>query len=149
MNKGIVLAIARRLGVALVLGSIGGHGTIACNDRVPEPQACYPEAIDWELDHLGYPRGWCQWPDGEVPDDAPPMVNLQRFVHCFDLEEGQACDACPAEETDELLREEFAASCGYEGTYFARGCYWLKEGDDGQPRCCYMALIGPACTTRD
>lgn len=138
-----------------------GLMALACNDPAMEPQACYPEDREWPNDGAPYfhPLGFCQWsyeelsrgPDGrpKALPDAPPNMELNVVVHCFDLSDGEICNACPAEETDALLLEEFEAKCGYEATYFQRGCYLPTEGDDGRPRCCYKALIGPACTDRD
>jgi hypothetical protein len=146
--------------LALVVGLVGGHmvTVTACSDRTTEPAACYPEGLEWEDEGPPYhfSLGWCQWPredfqwgpDGNPPKalpDAPPDVQLRPQSYCFDLEDGEACDACPAEETDALLRERFEERCGYESTYFSRGCYELGEDEEGRPRCCYKAIMGPAC----
>lgn len=150
---------ARQTLLAVLLGGAGGQLLPSCNDRTPEPRTCYPEGQDWEVDEFGYAAGWCLWPvedfqwgaDGSPPPalpDAPPGVQLFPQVHCFDLEDSQACDACPVEETDALLRADFEERCGYEATYFKRGCYELSEGE-GARRCCYKAMVGPACSSMD
>lgn len=148
--------------LGLLLGLLGGLLASACNDRVPEPEACYPEDREWGNDGppLFLPLGFCEWSkaelqggvDGSPPPafpDAPPGIQLAPQVHCFELEDGQTCNACPAEETDALLEQKFEEKCGYRSTYFKRGCLELSEGDGAHPRCCYKAMIGPACTSRD
>jgi hypothetical protein len=146
-----------RSAFALLLGLSVGQLVSACNNRT-EPRACYPEDREWETGGPpNYaPLGFCQWSyedhqwgaDGSPPKafpDAPPGIQLASQVYCFELEDGDACDACPAEETDALLKQKFEEECGYESTYFKRGCYDLTEDEEGRPLCCYKAKMGPAC----
>ena len=134
---------------ALCLGALAGLATsAACNDRSTGDQACYPEDREWELDFNGWPTGFCQWERNFAHDDIPTdgsVGGTDVFIYCFEPEEGQICDACPAEETDALLREQFEMRCGKEVTYFKRACYNPNPDEEGRPQCCYKALIGPLC----
>ena len=135
---------------ALCLGALAGLCTsAACSDRSRGEQTCYPEALEWELDFNGFPTGFCTWASNEAPvDDAPTdgsVRGVDGFIYCFEPEEGQICDACPAEETDALLREQFEKECGKPVQYFKRACYHPNPDADGRPQCCYSALIGPLC----
>ena len=147
----------RSSGLAVLLGLAGSHLASACSDRA-EREACYPEDREWGTDGppLHTPLGFCQWSneemrpgrDGSPPPafpDLPARLQLAPIGYCFELAEGEACDACPAEETDALLKEAFAEKCGYESTYFARGCHDITEDEEGRSLCCYQALAGPAC----
>ena len=136
----------------MLLGAlgIGGGLGLACSDRTTELVGCYPEGREWERDPSnGWPLGVCEWSKNDIPDDFPTDGSIDGYsaiTHCFTLEEGQVCDACPADETDALLREVYAEQCGNEISYFRRGCYNPAPEEDGKPRCCYTALIGPVCT---
>jgi len=142
----------RALCVALFAGLMSAVAAPACNDRASTSDACYPENRSWERDSFGVPLGFCQWERGDpaVKDHIPADSDVNgsdSYSFCFTPEEGKTCNACPAEETDALLRDEFERECGVPVQYFQRGCYTSSTDGDGKEKCCYKALIAPLCSS--
>jgi hypothetical protein len=128
------------------LALAAGWAGASCNDRVAEVGSCYPPETYRDPAAVGGdPRdaeGFCSWKLGEIPTDyVPEGQDGNNYDLCFELAAGETCDACPADETDQRIKDAFEAECGEEVLGFVRGC--ASPRDDGI--CCYRALVSPLC----
>lgn len=140
----------RRLGILsarVAFGCVVGLAVASLPSCGPDEEGlngCYPEEVYPPMydGPVNISEGYCTWKRSEIPTDyAADGEGGDDFQVCVDLEAGQACDACPAAETDDLIRRTYETQCGKELLGFRRGC--VVQRDDG--RCCYKALVSPPC----
>ncbi len=158
----------------------------SCNGQEPHDEPCYPPLSERELVQ-GVTQTLCFDYEGEhapgarlpSPVGLPEDVYFEEFIYCFELTPGQACDACPAEDTEQLMREAYVAAkeceppvadavgeCSHryqtDDGYYAECCtvadceqvvYAYAPGcaftDQMTGECCYTAAIASPCGGRD